>query len=453
MLSECDCCHRKWLCLRLNSQGLCTTCARDRGQPRKWSAENGMQPEEVPACLQGLSFMEEMLIARCLPCMYVCRLRAGGQYGYRNHVIAFPQDLQRMVDELPRRPSDTDVMVVRKPGVNNTHKDFRVRRSRVKSALEWLIANNPFYAGVTLRADVLHELPVDGYPDDVAELDDAEAADQQPEAAGVDEAREVEQLDTVVTGVNAPADARREVEKVKHLLQWPERAQQPASEFNTPGLWTMSYPTLFPTGKADLSNIGGNGMLKDVLLQDWAEHLLQWKDHRFAKHPRWRYHVFNMVQRRRAAQTGTVFVNHADGQADMSLDELQELLRAGDSAISKRLFHFGAGLRGTPSWKGARRGELLDMMDTLGLPHFFMTWSAADTQWNRLQALLMDAAGEESAEVNDAGRNRRVNEHPALVNAWFVKRTELFMETIGKKGMGIQDESATLCSHLFLILK
>ena len=393
-----------------------------------------MQPDDVPPCLEGLTFLEEMLIARCLPCMYVCRLRAGGQYGYRNHVIAFPQNVQNMVDELPRRPSEADVMVVRKVGVNNTHKDFRVRRSRVKAALDWLIANNPFYRGITLRTAVLDGLPLDGFPNEVREV--AHEEDTDDAGAGLDASREVDPGETLVTGVNEVADARREVDKVRHRLQWPERGPTPASEYNTPGLWTMSYPTLFPRGQADISNVDG-GVQREVSLQDWADHLVRWKDHRFAKHPRWRYHVFNVVQRRRAAQTGTVFVNHADGQADMTLEELQELLRSGDTAISNRLFHFGANLRGTPAWKIGRRGELLDMIETLGLPNFFITWSAADMQWDSLQALLKAASGDTSADIDDGGRNRRVNEHPALVNAWFVQRLEIFLHTVGKQGMGI----------------
>ena len=76
--------------------------------------------------------------------------------------------------------------------------------------------------------------------------------------------------------------------------------------------------------------------------------------------------------------TGKVFVNHADGQADMTLEELRNLLQLGDTATCYRLFLFGSQLRGTAAWKRARRAELLDMMDAIGLPHFFITWSSAE---------------------------------------------------------------------------
>ena len=91
--------------------------------------------------------------------------------------------------------------------------------------------------------------------------------------------------------------------------------------------------------------------------------------------------------------TGKVFVNHADGQADMTLEELRNLLQLGDTATCYRLFHFGSQLRGTAAWKRARRAELLDMMDAIGLPHFFITWSSADVQWNLLQQTLQQSEG------------------------------------------------------------
>ena len=118
-----------------------------------------------------------------------------------------------------------------------------------------------------------------------------------------------------------------------------------------------------------------------------------WKDGRFAKHPWWRYHVCNMLQKRCARMTGKVFVNHADGQADMTLEELRNLLQLGDTATCYRLFLFGSQLRGTAAWKRARRAELLDMMDAIGLPHFFITWSSADVQWDLLQQTLQQSEG------------------------------------------------------------
>ena len=101
--------------------------------------------------------------------MCVCRLKGGGQYGYRYRAIAFPQDVQAIVDQLPRVPKDAKLLLVRKQGLNNTHKDFKVRRSVIADALIWLQANNPQYADITIRWDHSERPPEDGVPDDLEE--------------------------------------------------------------------------------------------------------------------------------------------------------------------------------------------------------------------------------------------------------------------------------------------
>ena len=85
-----------------------------------------------------------MLISAVLPIMTLYRL-PHGQYGYSGHVINLPQDVASFANSLPRLPSELDVIIVRKEGANQSHRDFRVRRSRVLSALQWLQTNNVYY--------------------------------------------------------------------------------------------------------------------------------------------------------------------------------------------------------------------------------------------------------------------------------------------------------------------
>ena len=44
----------------------------------------------------------------------------------------------------------------------NTHRDFRVRKSVVDHALQWLLANNRYYLNVRINVDALALLPEDG---------------------------------------------------------------------------------------------------------------------------------------------------------------------------------------------------------------------------------------------------------------------------------------------------
>ena len=50
---------------------VCSRCSRDKKSPRKFSKENSMIPSPIPPQLQGLTQIEEMLIARALPIIRV----------------------------------------------------------------------------------------------------------------------------------------------------------------------------------------------------------------------------------------------------------------------------------------------------------------------------------------------------------------------------------------------
>ena len=78
-----------------------------------------------------------MLISAVMPIMSIYRL-PHGQYSYSGHVINLPQDVTSFASSLPRVPSELDIVVVRKEGANQSHRDFhdfRVRRAVVHSGL------------------------------------------------------------------------------------------------------------------------------------------------------------------------------------------------------------------------------------------------------------------------------------------------------------------------------
>lgn len=111
--------------------------------------------------LKGLTQAEEMLISAVMPFMSIYRL-PHGQYGYRGHVINMPQDITAFASKLPRLPSELDVIFVRKENSDNSHRDFRVRKSVVQSALLWLKANNKYYHSIDIDLAALNQLPDDG---------------------------------------------------------------------------------------------------------------------------------------------------------------------------------------------------------------------------------------------------------------------------------------------------
>jgi len=125
-----------------------------------------MIPSTIPIELQGLTQIEEMLIARALPIMRVY-IKPGGQRAYSGHCINLPQNMTDLALTLPRYPKDLPVIIVKVRGRNNTCKDVNVRRQKVHNALLWLLQNNPHYADISINLDALNCLPVDGIPTDL----------------------------------------------------------------------------------------------------------------------------------------------------------------------------------------------------------------------------------------------------------------------------------------------
>ena len=97
---SCLTCNERIPSMRL-IKGMCQRCYREKSSIKKFSLENNMDPGDVPEELEGLSEIEEMLIAQVFVVMSVYRLR-GGQNGYRGNIINFSQDIHEFTKRLPR---------------------------------------------------------------------------------------------------------------------------------------------------------------------------------------------------------------------------------------------------------------------------------------------------------------------------------------------------------------
>ena len=87
-------------------------------------------------------------------------------------------------------------------------------------------------------------------------------------------------------------------------VTWPSIDGIPVNEFQSPGYIARAFPTLYPTGAADLRS----ARIRDVKPAEYFLHLLKYRDGRFARHVRWRYFALNSQMRWRALQEGKVYV-------------------------------------------------------------------------------------------------------------------------------------------------
>jgi hypothetical protein len=340
---------------------VCHTCfLRDKGSktPFLMSAENEMDPGDVPAYLPELTQVEEMIIARSHVQMMAHRYR-GHQYHYSGHCVSFMQNTVKTVDVLPNLPSELDIVVLRpsdrveKSDPRYQHQfrsDFRVRKSRVTTWLRFLKDHHPDYRYITVSLGRIDALPVDkdvsssfasiidhGPGEDVQEqpiLADRPPPNSQSMVPNLDiTTTEIGLIVQGITGRKLPPPG----------LPAPSIRMTPIDEASgRDRIFAMAFPTLYPTGRADFNT----PRLHKVDLNDYARYLMCFRDGRFGQHPRWRFLIFNILMRHKANSSARFYVSKASGLKDMSRDKLGDALLA-DEGLLPQIVRQGSHLTGT----------------------------------------------------------------------------------------------------------
>ena len=110
--------------------------------------------------VQVFTQVEEMLISRSNPILQVTHAH-GRQYKYYGHTIFFPQDISNIATSLPLLISYIGILVVFKCNPTNNQYELFVSRTCVLAALEYKMANNPYYKDVRVIPIALYSLPLE----------------------------------------------------------------------------------------------------------------------------------------------------------------------------------------------------------------------------------------------------------------------------------------------------
>ena len=439
--------------------GMCARCKRDKIPIKMFSAENCMDPGQVPSELADLTVVEQQLIARISPCINVHMLRHGGMAS-SGHCITFPQEVNEPARIFPKLPTEIKIIRVRKQGKNDSSKDFRVRRRMVESALKWLKANNPAFSDIEISIQRLNRLPVDGqlddletveFPPDTVHLDDKGPAEDQfgPAIIGRESASGVliaeppvnieEEVRSAVNEVIG--DRSTEVTFTKRgivTIPWPTRDGTPLSEFTTRHFFTMAFPCLFPHGRGDFFM---NRLRTCESLANWCEHLLWYRDGRFARHPYFKFIVHNMILRRQTLEKTSYIVRQQLGEEHLTVADLRQRLEKGDDSVLRKILYFGRTLRGSAQYWSQRSCELISLMNYQinegnGLPSMFTTGSCAEYYFKPLRQLLgryiKETQGKEIDFDCPSNMYSALQENTHVVGHYFDMRTRSYFERVMK---------------------
>ncbi|KJZ74108.1 hypothetical protein HIM_06354 [Hirsutella minnesotensis 3608] len=469
-MERCTRCQEIWFDMGLKDD-ICKRCiAKDKNkkedEPWFFSAENQLDFGLIPVFLPELTKVEEMLIAPVHVFVNVMQVR-GQQYKYRGHIVHFLRDVGKVYRQLPLLPTELDVILLRPPNAGeHAHlnrqfrRQFRIRRRCLQQWLDFLSNNHPGYRDITVCQKRMSVLPEDGdVLDQVAtvevtdplaanlgdiENDDIEAdeVDQSAVPDLLPEDTEMEALHSHVLGEerDAPLPARA---ATQHQLEIPNIRRTPINEFNqSQALLSLAFPTLFPRGQADFIE----PRLRPIKYADYIQHALRWHDGRFARHPTFRFVVFNTLMRVQARAKSSYFVKqHQQRQGLITRDDLLEAFQNPESAEAQRLLNSinrqTAQLRGTrPYWYRKRR-ELESYAYNLGCPGAFITFSPADLHWRSLyQHLPQFQDWQEVSEQQRMGMSSKLLRDNPHIAAWhFYRRFGLFRDIVLKQKFNVTD--------------
>ena len=227
-------------------------------------------------------------------------------------------------------------------------------------------------------------------------------------------------------------------------MNWPTREIKPISEFSNTKIFCLAFPWLFPGGIGDIKE----SRLYELEISDWAENLLYYQDGRFAKDKLWCFFTLNYIYRRRNFNQSQWFVKDFSGNNTPCLETLHKMIDDGDVSFIEKLMYFGKIIPGTAAYWRHKKAELYSWINHhveqgRGAPSIFLTLSCAEYFWPDIRRLLQQFVYQTTRRKVDFEKdyrllNQALNDFSVIVQDFFHKKVELFLEFIARKIFGFK---------------
>ena len=223
-----------------------------------------------------------------------------------------------------------------------------------------------------------------------------------------------------------PVNQKKETDLISQKIQ-PDQPKHPwkidsdpFNEYSTEFLATLSFPSLFPDGKGDPMNHALVRNISENETESFAQkikHLIKfaeningkWKYH-FASHTRFAYWAYNILYRRRLLNQGNFFIKQNPGEANLTLEELHEMISSGSySKVMSKLMHYAKNVTGTNAYWNQTKEQLKATITQLGAPTIFWTLSCADFHWPEFHTLF-------STDTDSAQLRSNVINNPHIID-------------------------------------
>ena len=356
----------------------CAKCSQTRLDD--YFGTDDANPGSIPLQLRQhmLTFVEEQLISLVCVNQYVY-LRGKGGIATKGHCINFAQDILQIASILPRLAEDVSIVIIRKRNASTgVSQDLKVRRNVVLLWLTWLKANSPVpgYKNLEISQERIDSLPDNDEMPGIRVIETDDDPEIELDLPVFDQNQETETINGLVSalsshsihdedvspltsthgdieddgnpatesGVTIPVqsvsdEANSVIDALNMLsdhIPYPPVDTVPLSEYNTPYLASMAFPTLFPFGRGDPFGSDANSnkvrfLVKIKHLLNYCEMVDDRQEYRFSKHARFVLWLYNINYRHRTLSQGKIYLQKHPDNANLTIEELKAMIRVGNN--------------------------------------------------------------------------------------------------------------------------
>ena len=362
---------------------VCHTCynAIKTNKLPKCATANLMSFPEKPGEL-NLTQMEERLVSPRIPFMCVHQLPRGGQLSLAGNVVNVPSDVTQTMLKLPRKPDENDCIPIklkRKLSYKH-HVDFRtIRPKKVVEAVTWLVTNSKLYQEEGITVDSAWN---DRDMNEQEDIENTEEIEQKNDDDNWDESGENNLPPGILDTVLKPQDLTDEARRIYSFA--PAEGNTPVSLFMDKNSEELSFPTLF-CGKARPDD---SQRSVKVTYGDICKSELRCADRRMAGHMPIIFFKYKKLQTKHILDKANICMRKTKHTQDLTAAYLKSSVNVEKLCRLNEGFRIFKDLRGSPPYWEQAKKDLFAMIRRLGIPTWFMSFSAAETRWTHLLKIL-----------------------------------------------------------------
>ena len=380
-------------CRQKFSQWICNPCHAKlvKGKMPPDAISNDLSLCEQHDAVTSLNDIEHVLICQSMPFMSIVARHKGAQSGLKGQVVLVPTDLTKVQKVLPRTCNDDHLISIalkRRLKDNSSVIAQNISPAKINAALKWLRENNPLYSDTEYDTDwekamqesdpelwnMLTETDNNNTANDdnenyqaITDSDSDDDNNEQIHKLGVPHP-------TVLQSIDGPDISVDDIVEIA-----PGEGKIPIHRNMEPNCEALAFPKHFATGEFHY-NVDRKEKLTPL---KYFQSRVKCKDSRFAADSRYVYFAMDWVERD-AVHNSITFSQRRSKQINATAGQLRNAENVKKFISDDEMYTIFKKIRGTPQYFKDMQLDVLAKVRRYGVPTFFMTWSAAQFQWNHL---------------------------------------------------------------------